>query len=212
MELHTPGAPNFGGLWESGVRLIKYHIRRVVGNSIFSFPQFNTLTIQIEAIVNSRPIIPLSSDPSDLIALTPSHFLVGDVLTNIPQPRLTVPKTNLREKWQHAQQLMEHFWRRWSTQYLSELQTRSKWKEKRGNVEIGRLILIKEDNLPPAQWKLGRIIETHPGADGLVRVVTVKTAQGNLKRALSKICPLPVHLSGDQPSLKCGGADCDSAQ
>ena len=191
-----PGAPNFGGLWESGVRLIKYHIRRVVGNSIFSFPQFNTLTIQIEAIVNSRPIIPLSSDPSDLIALTPSHFLVGDVPTNIPQPNLTVPKTNLREKWQHAQQLMEHFWRRWSTQYLSELQTRSKWKEKRGNVEIGRLILIKEDNLPPAQWKLGRIIETHPGADGLVRVVTVKTAQGNLKRALSKICPLLVHLSG----------------
>ncbi|CAH1378405.1 unnamed protein product, partial [Tenebrio molitor] len=53
--------------------------------------------------------------------------------------------------------------------------------------QLGTLVLIKEDNAPPLQWPMGRIMELHPGADGLVRVVTVKTMRGVLKRPLTKI-------------------------
>ncbi|UYV63113.1 hypothetical protein LAZ67_2003172 [Cordylochernes scorpioides] len=51
---------------------------------------------------------------------------------------------------------------------------------------------IVEDNLPPLKWRMGRINQVYPGEDGLVRVVLVKTADGDLRRAVAKVCPLPL--------------------
>lgn len=70
------------------------------------------------------------------------------------------------------------------------MQQRSKWRNNKTNLEIGSLVLIKEDHLPPGKWMLGRIVEVHPGADSIVRVVSIKTQRGVIKRSLSKICPL----------------------
>ena len=52
-------------------------------------------------------------------------------------------------------------------------------------------MLIAEDNMPPSQWALGRIIHLHPGADGHVRVATIRTQNSEIKRAVAKLCPLP---------------------
>lgn len=54
------------------------------------------------------------------------------------------------------------------------------------------MVLIKNESTPPIIWPLGRIVETHPGSDGITRVVTVKTGHGVSKRALSKLCILPI--------------------
>jgi len=51
---------------------------------------------------------------------------------------------------------------------------------------------MKEDNLPPTKWRLARIKETHPGADDRVRSVTLKTEDGEVKRDIRKISPLPL--------------------
>ena len=80
-----PRAPHFGGIWEAAVKSMKKHLTKIVGNQLLTFETMNTYLIEIEAILNSRPITPLSSDPNDLTALTPSHFLIGDVLTSIPE-------------------------------------------------------------------------------------------------------------------------------
>jgi hypothetical protein len=40
------------------------------------------------------------------------------------------------------------------------------------------MVLIKEDNVVPLHWPLGRVVQVHPGHDGVVRVVSVKTAKG----------------------------------
>lgn len=53
-------------------------------------------------------------------------------------------------------------------------------------------MIIKQDNIPPCHWPLGRIVEVHPDAKGVVRVVTVKTQNGLFKRAVARVCPLPV--------------------
>lgn len=54
------------------------------------------------------------------------------------------------------------------------------------------MVLIKGENTPPMTWPLGLITETHPGADGITRVVTIKTSHSLIKRALSKVCILPI--------------------
>ncbi|GFU29014.1 protein HIRA [Trichonephila clavipes] len=47
--------------------------------------------------------------------------------------------------------------------YLSNLQNRTKWKSPNHNIKVGEIVIIKEDNIPPATWPLGKVIETHPG-------------------------------------------------
>ncbi|CAK9834523.1 hypothetical protein ANTRET_LOCUS11040 [Anthophora retusa] len=62
-------------------------------------------------------------------------------------------------------------------------------------IRIGTLVMIKEDNLPPMHWSMGRIVATHPGEDNIVRVATVKTIRGNYKRCIKKLCPLPININ-----------------
>lgn len=147
--------------------------------------------IQIESILNSRPLTALTSDPNDVEVLTPAHFLIGRSFSTIPEPNLIdVPDTRLN-KYQHMQKMIQHFWNKWAKEYIHELQQRNKWKKPSNNLlKLGAIVLLKDDNLPPARWQLGRII--HPGHDGVVRVVTVKCAQGEFRRAVSKVCVLPV--------------------
>ncbi|GFY42593.1 e3 ubiquitin-protein ligase HUWE1 [Trichonephila inaurata madagascariensis] len=72
-------------------------------------------------------------------------------------------------------------------------QSRSKWRVVQKNLDIGDLVLIKHDNSPTLQWKLGKVTETFPGKDGKVRVVKVKTQTSELARPITKLCPLPIN-------------------
>ncbi|XP_025833693.1 uncharacterized protein LOC112905445 [Agrilus planipennis] len=187
-----PRAPHFGGLWEAAVKSFKSHLYRTVANALFTYEQFNTCIIEIEAILNSRPLVPISSDPNDLVALTPAHFLIGDSLMSFPEPDYRDVYQNKLSTWQRIQQVKQHFWSRWYKEYLNELRIRSKWhKGTSEEIKIGTIVLIKEENLPPRQWSLGRIIELHPGDDNIVRVVTVRTQDGVYKRCIKKLSPLP---------------------
>ncbi|GFW54454.1 uncharacterized protein TNCV_1608181 [Trichonephila clavipes] len=76
-----PRSLNFEGLWESCVKSAKYDLRHVVGNARLTYDELSTVLAQIEAVLNSRPISPLSSETSDYQALTPRHILSGRPLT-----------------------------------------------------------------------------------------------------------------------------------
>lgn len=186
-------SPSFGGLWEAGVKSAKFHMKRIIGNKVLNYEELLTVVSQIEAVMNSRPITPLSNDPNDFLALTPSHFLIGDLLTNIPEDDVTKVPENRLNMYRQLTQMVQHFWHRWSKEYISNLQNRTKWMfQTPTKVAVGTLILLKEDNLPPLLWKLGRIVTIHPGKDDIVRVVTVKTTSGLFTRAVGKICILPI--------------------
>ncbi|XP_033229076.1 uncharacterized protein LOC117180695 [Belonocnema kinseyi] len=190
-----PLSLHFGGLWEAVVKSFKYHLLRTVGNSVLTYEQLETYVVEIEAIFNSRPISPMSSDPNDLRPLTPGHFLIGGPLTSFPQEDLREVKPARLSLWQHAQQMRQHFWCRWHKEYLNELNVRHKWNATSSNIKVGSLAILKEDNLvdtSPMLWPMCRVIEVHPGPDGVVGVVTVKTATGVYKRCVRKLCPLPL--------------------
>lgn len=186
-----PHSPHFGGLWEAGVKSVKYHLKRVLGNTALTYEEFYTLLTQVEATLNSRPLTPLSSTPNDLESLCPSHFLIGRTAVSLPDPSLQHLKQNQLSRYQLLQQMYQHFWQRWSTEYISELQEKVKWKSNNCKLSIGTLVLIKEDHLPPNKWLLGRVLNLHPGPDGISRVATVFTSKGETRRAIVKLCPLP---------------------
>lgn len=186
-------SPHFGGIWEAAVKSFKYHIKRVIGDQHLTYEQLLTVVTQIESVLNSRPILPLSNDPTDLLALTPGHFLIGSSLVAVPQEDVTEISHNRLNHFKQLQQLVQNFWTRWSRDYLHTLQQRAKWCKVNDNIKIDALVLLKEDNVPPMQWRMGRVVSVHPGPDNLVRVVSVLTNGGVLKRAITKICPLPIN-------------------
>ena len=186
-----PCSPHMGGLWEAGVKTMKYHIRRVIGKATFTFVEFSTLVCQVEAILNSRPPCTLSTDPDHPQVLTPGHFLIGTSLLTFPGHYLKDVSSSRLSKWLCIQQMIQGLWSQWSQEYLHHLQQRSKWRISQSNVKIGDLVLIKEDNLPPLVWKKAIISDLHPGKDGVTRVVSLKTSTGTIKRPIIKICVLP---------------------
>ncbi|XP_018393393.1 PREDICTED: uncharacterized protein LOC108772368 [Cyphomyrmex costatus] len=104
-----PYSPHLGGLWEAGVKACKYHLKRVMGNTLLTFEELYTVLVQIEACLNSRPLSPLSSNPLDLQPLTPGHFLTGAPLTSLPEVDLSSIQINRLDRWQLIQRTIQDF-------------------------------------------------------------------------------------------------------
>ncbi|XP_070170403.1 uncharacterized protein [Polyergus mexicanus] len=187
-----PSAPHFGGLWEAGVKGLKFHLKRAIGSRTLSQIEFATLLCQIEACLNSRPISALHDDPNDFSALTPGHFLVGRPLVSPPEESVLDIDSNRLSRWQQVRAILEQIWRSWSSDYLHTLQQRRKWQENKPELKINELVLLKNNLAPPSKWELARILDVHPGSDGHVRVVTLRTAKTTLKRPITQICQLPI--------------------
>ena len=178
-------APHFGGLWESAVRSMKTHLKRIVGNTKLTFEELSTVLTQVEACLNSRPLIPGPCEDG-IDPLTPGHFLIGRPLKSLPDPPSSYQSMNLLRRWNLCQTLVRHFWSRWSSDYFASLRKFSKWHSPTRNARVGDIVLLKEDGLVPTKWPLARIISVHPGKDDIVRVVTVKTPTGTYKRPITK--------------------------
>lgn len=133
----------------------------------------------------------MSSDASDLTPLTPGHFLIGTTLTAYPEPSLERLPVNKLSRWQRVEQIRQHFWRRWSREYLHHLQQRNKWMTKKNSLHVGQMVLLREDSTSPLSWSLARILELHPGNDNVVRTVTVRTSNGIYKRLITGLCIFP---------------------
>ncbi|GBN27766.1 hypothetical protein AVEN_31073-1 [Araneus ventricosus] len=168
-----PRSPNWGGLWEANIKAFKYHFKLVAGNSKFSYEELLTLTTQIEAILSSRSLTSLSADVDDREVLTPAHFLIGRPITAIVEPSLVDFETNRFNVWQRITKSVQTIWKRWSLFYLNGLQQRKKWVVNNENLKIGDMVLIREENLSPCKWLMGRVIALYPGRDNKVRVVDV---------------------------------------
>ncbi|XP_050684778.1 uncharacterized protein LOC126979511 isoform X3 [Leptidea sinapis] len=185
--------PHFGGLWESAVKSTKYHLKRILSLTYLTFEEMATCLIQIESILNSRPLTPISSDPSDLTPLTPAHFLIGRSLLTLPHPQVTRASVSSLQRFQRIEYLKQHFWNRFSNEYVLWLQEKSKWhRSTREELKEGALVVIKDMTSPPLMWLMGRVIRVLPGSDGVARVADIRTRKGVLRRAFKTICPLPL--------------------
>ncbi|UYV71956.1 hypothetical protein LAZ67_9001316 [Cordylochernes scorpioides] len=162
-----PSSPHFGGLWEAGIKSVKYHLCRIVGKTKLTFEELTTVLTQIEACLNSKPLYPLTDDPEDVIALTAGHFLIGMPLTAVLS-LVRESGSSLKGRWQLFEHIKTDFWKRWSCEFFLQNTEQTKivvvsyplipkWLKPVDNIKIGTLVLLKEDNLPPLNWRMGRI-------------------------------------------------------
>ena len=97
---------------------------------------------------------------------------------------------SLLKRWDLCQNLIRHFWQRWSADYVTALNKFAKWQHPTKNLQVGDVVVLREDNTFPTKWPLARVVQVHCGNDGFVRVATVKTVKGVYKRPVTKIAPL----------------------
>ena len=186
---NPPHASHMGGVWERQIRTVRRVLDGLTREQRMDDDMLHTLMTTAEGIVNDRPITTVSSDPSDLEALTPNHLLLLRPAT--APPGLFRPEDLDRKKrWRQVQYLADLFWRRWTREYLPLLRRRTKWTEPGRNVQAGDVVLVHEHMLPRNEWSLGRVVEVYPGADGLVRVAKVRTKNTELVRPVAKLSVL----------------------
>ena len=184
-------SPHFGGIWESAVKSAKTVLKRVVSPVKLTFEEFTTVLTQIEACLNSRPLTPVNLPEDDgIAALSPGHFLIGKPLMSLPDSQLSYRSISLLRRWHLCQYLVRHFWERWHNEYLCSLNKYNKWRFPSRNIAVGDIVILQESGTIPTRWPLARVVDTHPGRDDLVRVVTVKTPHGTYRRPASKIAVL----------------------
>ena len=209
-------APWYGGFWERIIGLTKTTIKKVLGRSFITLEALQMLVVEIEAVLNDRPLTYLSADVNDPEPLTPSHLLYGRCIITLPHlqfedDELTDPmyctSPLLWEKSKRQMQLLQHFQSRWKKEYITSLrEAHKKIGTNIQTVKVGDIVFIHDDT-PRMQWKLAIIEELTRGLDGFVRVAKIRTSSGKTNRPLAKLYPLEVNMSEEQGVSNCTGTD-----
>ena len=167
-------APHFGGLWEAAVKAAKYHLKREIGQKLYTYDELETILCQAEACLNSRPLGVMASHPLDGMApLTPGHFLVGRALKAYPVQKIS-HDPGPAKRWDHCTRVSQKFWSRWSHEYLQQLQRAVKWHRPSKNYVVGDIVVLTENETYQCQWITAKVVAVYPGQDGVVRTVDLQ--------------------------------------
>ncbi len=189
-HFNPPTGSHHGGSWERLIRSVRKILNVTVREQLLDEEGLHTLLCEAEAVINGRPITKASSDLNDLEALTPNHLLLLKVKPELPPGVFNKDDQYANRRWRQVQYLADIFWKRWCQEYLTQLQERQRWSTPGRNFCVGDVVLIVDDTSPRNSWPLGRIVETLPDKNGLVRQVKVKTKTNELCRPITKLCLL----------------------
>lgn len=198
-DFRPPHASHMGGSWERMIGIA----RRILDSMLLQLKSrlthevLCTLMAEVTAIINARPLLPVSTDPLQPFILSPSMILTQK--SGVPPPPGDFTDKDLYTKqWKQVQVLANQFWTRWRQEYLPTLQPRQKWTVPRRNLQVGDLVLLKDKQTIRNCWPMAVINATFPGKDGHVRKVEVKTAeQGNAKTFLRPVTEVVLLLSNN---------------
>lgn len=187
---NPPTGSHHGGVWERLIRSVRKILSATLKLQSLDEEGLHTLLCEAEAIINSRPITKASSDPNDLEALTPNHLLLLKTKPSLPPGLFDKQDLYARRRWKQIQYMADIFWKRWTREYLPQLQERHKWSHPSRNFATGDIVLIVDDSAPRNSWVMRKVIQTVPDKFGLVRQVRIKTKTSTLDRPITKICLL----------------------
>ena len=201
-------APWMGGFYERLIGLVKQSLRKSIGKICLTMVQLETVVKEVEAVVNSRPLVYVGADFSSGFTITPADFLSLNPKTGVPslaeEDRLQDPdflsklgsSQKLLDMWHKGQKHLNTFWKLWFDEYVLSLRERTQKHLKAPRTQSstqptkGDVVLLKESS-PRGTWKLAVVEELISSTDGEIRAATVRTASGKLlNRTLNFLYPL----------------------
>ena len=190
---NPPAASHMGGVWERQIRTVRSilsSLLRDYGHAL-NDESLRTLMTKVECIVNSRPLTFPSGDATDLQPLTPNHILTMKSKVVMPPPGdFQKDDVYLRKRWRRVQYMANIFWTRWKREYLQTLQARTKWNQPKRNIEIGDIVLIKDENTARNYWPMARVVNVRQDSKGFVRSATLKLSFSTQERPIDKLVVL----------------------
>ena len=177
-----PRTPHRGGSWERLIGLFKRHLGALALGDEVHVDTFNTVLIQIEGILNRRPLTALSPSADDHEPLTPAHILYPAFTSHqscVPDVATTSSTNTYRSNFAKAQSRVNAFWKAWSRDYLTLLHSRQKWRKTRADLRPGELVLVVDEQMPRSQWKMGRVLEVSSDGEH-VRDAKIRTASAKV--------------------------------
>lgn len=190
-QFNPPSAPHFGGAWEREVRSVKTALRVVLKEQSVPEPVLQTVLIEVEGILNAKPLGYVSADAADPDPITPNVLLMGRRDSSLPQALYDSSRILGTRRWRHSQVLADNFWSTFIRRYLPTLQGRPKWRTDGDQLTADQVVLIVDPQLPRALWPVGRVTETYPGADGRIRTASVKVKDKTYVRPVARLIRLP---------------------
>ncbi|XP_025767154.1 uncharacterized protein LOC112848179 [Oreochromis niloticus] len=183
-HFNPPHSSHMGGAWERMIGVA----RRILDSMLMRTPSSSlthevlcTLMAEVTAIINSRPLVSVSSDPDVPQILTPAMLLTQK--QSVPPPPGTFTEKDLyKQQWRQVQRLADQFWNRWKREYLQTLQLRRKWQESSPNIERGDVVLMKDDRTCRNDWPMALVTNTFPGGDGNVRKIEIRVVRDGVAK------------------------------
>ncbi|XP_031729760.1 uncharacterized protein LOC116397960 [Anarrhichthys ocellatus] len=176
---NPPHASHFGGTWERMIGLA----RRILDSMFLQLKDklthevLVTFMAEVTAIINGRPLVPVTTDSEDSFILTPAALLTQKVnVLSAPTGEFGVSDL-YKHQWRQVQHLSNTFWDRWRKQFLPTLQARKKWQSTHPNINPGSVVLLKDSQVTRNEWPLGLVTQTFPSEDGKVRKVEIKVTR-----------------------------------
>ena len=201
-------APWFGGFYERLIGVTKSTLRKVLRNTLVSLDELLTLVVEVETLINERPLTYTFSDFEEPIPLTPSMLLYGRSLTLLPHHEVTqdelldpdygVDPNTLDKRSKHLDFVIKQCWKRWKTEYLPQLREAHSTNSKlRGHgtqnmIKVGDVVLVHNDIEKRTHWPLAVVTKLNTGRDGFVRSADIRTKNGVTNRPIAKLYPLEV--------------------
>ncbi|XP_026071297.1 uncharacterized protein LOC113051618 [Carassius auratus] len=198
---NPPHASHMGGAWERLIGVARRILDSMLlqnSHSHLTHEMLATFLAEVSAIMNSRPLAPISSDPNSPALLTPATLLTQKVGVLSPPPG-DFEKDFCRQKWKQVQQLASTFWERWRREYLVNLQSRRKWHTNQPNIREGDIVLMKEAQVKRNDWPMALVTKVFPGEDEKVRKIEIKvTKDGKCKTYLRPVSQVILLLSSEE--------------
>ena len=203
-KFNVEAAPWWGGFFERMVKSVKLCFKKCLRNARLNFEEMLTVLTDVEAVLNSRPLSFVFDEMEE--PLTPSHLVVGRrILTAQSRTNDVVVDDNLSKRAKFLERILNHFWNRWRTEYLTQLREQHSRVKKSNSLrvaQVGDIVSIHDHKVPRQMWRMGKIERLLTGRDGHVRSALVRVKAGNSvtsqwKRPLQRLYPLEVQHQVD---------------
>ena len=190
---NTPGAPWTGGFFERMVKSVKRCLKKILVKAKLNYDELRTVLKEIETVINNRPLIYMYDEVNQEV-VTPNKLLFGHNLETVAPSDSVAVETDLSKRDSYQTKILDHWWKRWHDDYLVELREYHKFKTKKRSVvpKKGDIVLISDDRIKRAEWRVGRISQLVESKDGKIRSadVLLKKTGNTIRRPVNKLYPI----------------------